>query len=157
MSDQDGAVQPPADQPPVNPQHAGGPPVFRLATWVQRVMAFIVDGGIAWLFVVIGSALAGGKANVVYLVAWLLSLAFWAWNMYTQGQTGQSVGKRVIGLRLVTEARAEPIGGVQSLARSVLHVVDAIPCYLGFLWPLWDEKRQTFADKIARSVVVTTR
>ncbi len=21
-------------------------------------------------------------------------------------------------------------------------------CYLGYLWPLWDKKKQTFADKI---------
>ena len=26
--------------------------------------------------------------------------------------------------------------------------------YLGYLWPLWDDKRQTFADKILSTVVV---
>ncbi|MDQ1539752.1 MAG: hypothetical protein QOH29_478, partial [Actinomycetota bacterium] len=26
--------------------------------------------------------------------------------------------------------------------------------YLGYLWPLWDSKRQTFADKILKTVVV---
>jgi len=27
-------------------------------------------------------------------------------------------------------------------------------CYLGWFWPIWDRKRQTFADKIMRTVVV---
>jgi uncharacterized RDD family membrane protein YckC len=27
-------------------------------------------------------------------------------------------------------------------------------CYVGYLWPLWDDKRQTFADKILGTVVV---
>jgi hypothetical protein len=26
--------------------------------------------------------------------------------------------------------------------------------YLGYLWPLWDAKRQTFADKICSTVVL---
>jgi len=32
--------------------------------------------------------------------------------------------------------------------------LDGLPCYLGYLWPLWDSKRQTFADKIVGTVVV---
>ena len=29
--------------------------------------------------------------------------------------------------------------------------------YVGYLWPLWDDERQTFADKILRTGVVRTR
>ena len=32
--------------------------------------------------------------------------------------------------------------------------LDSLVCYLGFLFPLWDAKRQTFADKIIHTVVV---
>ena len=153
MSD-GGAVVPPEQEPPVQamPQ---GPPVFQLATWIQRVFGFLVDAGIVWGIVVVGGFMAG-DSSLIYSLFVLGSLVFWAWNMYTQGQTGQSIGKRVAGLRLVSEANAEPIGGVMSVGRSVLHVLDSI-CYVGFLWPLWDAKRQTFADKIIRSVVITTR
>ena len=34
------------------------------------------------------------------------------------------------------------------------HGVDAIICYVGFLFPLWDAKRQTIADKIMSTVCV---
>jgi uncharacterized RDD family membrane protein YckC len=32
--------------------------------------------------------------------------------------------------------------------------VDAIPFFIGFLWPLWDRRRQTFADKLLGTVVL---
>ena len=38
--------------------------------------------------------------------------------------------------------------------RYLLNIVNAIPCYLGYLWPLWDSKRQTFADKIMSTYVI---
>jgi uncharacterized RDD family membrane protein YckC len=35
-------------------------------------------------------------------------------------------------------------------------VLDGV-LYLGYLWPLWDPRKQTFADKIVGSVVVRAR
>ena len=32
--------------------------------------------------------------------------------------------------------------------RQLAHIVDSLVCNLGYLWPLWDAKKQTFADKI---------
>jgi hypothetical protein len=32
--------------------------------------------------------------------------------------------------------------------------LDSLACYVGWLWPIWDSKRQTFADKIMKTVVV---
>ncbi len=37
------------------------------------------------------------------------------------------------------------------------HFLDSLACYVGWLWPLWDPKRQTFADKIMSTVVVEQR
>jgi hypothetical protein len=36
--------------------------------------------------------------------------------------------------------------------RQICHVVDAVPFYLGYLFPLWTAKRQTLADKIMATV-----
>jgi hypothetical protein len=33
--------------------------------------------------------------------------------------------------------------------------VDSIICFVGYLFPLWDPKRQTIADKIMTTVVTT--
>jgi len=32
--------------------------------------------------------------------------------------------------------------------------VDALPCMIGYLFPLWDARRQTFSDKIMNTVVL---
>jgi len=41
-----------------------------------------------------------------------------------------------------------------SFLRQLVHILDSLACYIGWLWPLWDAKSQTFADKIMNTVVV---
>ena len=47
------------------------------------------------------------------------------------------------------------IGAGLAFARIFVHAVDQLPCYVGYLWPLWDPKKQTFTDKILTTVVVS--
>jgi uncharacterized RDD family membrane protein YckC len=68
--------------------------------------------------------------------------------------TRQSIGKKVMKFQVVGEKTGEPIGFGMSLVRQIAHVVDSFVCYLGYLFPLWDAKRQTFADKIMSTVCV---
>jgi hypothetical protein len=39
-----------------------------------------------------------------------------------------------------------------STLRSIAHVVDAVIFCVGYLFPLWDAKRQTLADKMMATV-----
>jgi len=39
--------------------------------------------------------------------------------------------------------------------RDLAHILDAIPCYVGFLFPIWDARRQTFAAKVMSTVVLS--
>jgi len=43
---------------------------------------------------------------------------------------------------------------VAAFLRDLCHFIDAVICYVGFLFPLWDAKRQTLADKIMKTVVI---
>lgn len=84
----------------------------------------------------------------------LLAIGWILWNRWiTAGRTGQSLGKRVTHCRLISETTDAPIGGVNAFLRDLVHIVDGA-AYIGYLWPLWDDKRQTFADKIMRTIVV---
>jgi uncharacterized RDD family membrane protein YckC len=84
-----------------------------------------------------------------------ISLAFGFWNVVIrQGNTGYSLGKTVVGIRLLKESTGEPMGPGLCFVRQLAHYVDSLLCYLGWFWPIWDRKRQTFADKIMRTVVV---
>ena len=72
------------------------------------------------------------------------------------GRTGQSWGKQVLKLRLVRMADGQPMGGGMAFVRDLLHILDALLCYIGFLWPIWDARRQClFSDKIMNTVVLS--
>jgi uncharacterized RDD family membrane protein YckC len=76
------------------------------------------------------------------------------WLKYKEGTTGQTAGKKVLGIKTIKEQTGEYLGFGMAFVRYLAHIIDGLPCYIGYLWPLWDAKRQTFADKIVGSVVV---
>lgn len=87
---------------------------------------------------------------------WLATLAaiiYLVWNYgYRQGRTGSSVGKSALKFKVVSENTGQPIGFGMSVIRQLMHVVDQVVFFIGYLNPLWDPKRQTLADKIMRTV-----
>ena len=96
--------------------------------------------------------IAGGIALMV--LGFVLMLAIQLWNrVFRQGRTGQSIGKKVTGIKLVEERSGQPVGAGMAFVREIAHVLDGI-FYIGYLWPLWDPKKQTFADKILSTLVV---
>lgn len=139
------------------PQGAYGPP---LASYGQRVGSFLIDTGlpVVGYYVLVGLAAYIGDltvALVIYGVAFLGLLGFVIWNSgYRQGTTGQSLGKKVLGTRLVGQVTGQPVGFGLAVGRQFAHILDGLPFYLGYLWPLWDEQRQTFADKMCSTLVV---
>ncbi|HVF14615.1 MAG TPA: RDD family protein [Acidimicrobiales bacterium] len=152
-----------SDYPPPADPWSGGAPMGAppLASWGLRVGAYLVDALIATGIYLVGLLLgfilgsASDAFRVVVLVPFALaSLAFSIWNLVRQGRTGQTIGKGVLNIRLVRLDGINPPGIGLSIGRAFVHIVDALPCYIGFLWPLWDDKRQTFADKILNTVVV---
>ncbi len=135
---------------------AGPAPSFPLSSWGRRVVASLIDGvigaAILFIFLILGSILGAQEAfTSLGYIAWF---AFWIWQMVNQGNTGQTIGKNAIGIKLVRESDAQPVGPGLSIGRGFVHIVDSLPCYVGYLWPLWDPKRQTFADKLLTTVVI---
>jgi uncharacterized RDD family membrane protein YckC len=123
------------------------------ANWIQRVGASIIDALPVIVLEII--VLAVGSA-VVRVLFWLIALGITIYNRWIQaGSTGQSWGKKVVGLRLIGVQTGQPIGAGMAFLRDLCHIVDSIICYVGYLFPLWDSKRQTLADKIVSTVVVT--
>jgi uncharacterized RDD family membrane protein YckC len=166
-----GYPPPPAPPTPALPKEAYTP-------WITRVLAYIIDSipaavliGIAYgIMIATGDTVCaqydygyGGYCSsspsalgiVIAILAWLVALAYVVWNYgYRQGRTGSSIGKSVMKFKVVSEKTWQPIGFGPSILRQIAHVVDGLVCYLGYLWPLWDAKRQTFADKIMTTVCV---
>jgi len=122
-----------------------------LAEWPQRAIGGLID--FVGPGIVVGILNTAGSAALGLLLS-LASLGWAIYNAYLNGTTGQSIGKKVVGLKVVGEQTGQPIGAGMGIARGIAHIVDAIICYVGFLFPLWDSKKQTLADKIVKSVVV---
>jgi uncharacterized RDD family membrane protein YckC len=127
------------------------------------VGAYLVDaligaaiGAVGWLLYAILGTVSDALGVFFLVLGYIASIGFQIWNYVRQGNTGQTIGKGVLNIRLVRLDGVEPPGVGLSIGRWFLHIVDALPCYLGFLWPLWDDKRQTFSDKILNTVVVVT-
>ena len=137
--------------PPFEPEPQTGP-VFTLSSWGKRLAGGAIDN-LAPGFVQIALLNVTG-ARVVDLLVQLAYLVFIFWNLVRQGNTGQTVGKSVVGIKLVREADAQAVGVPLSIGRYFLHIIDALPCLVGYFNPLWDAKRQTFADKIVNTVVI---
>jgi uncharacterized RDD family membrane protein YckC len=149
----------PVGAPSGTPVGPGGQP---LADWGSRVVAYLIDYAIVLVFVIVGfiiSAIFGAISTtlgvllglIVYIAAACSGLYF----AFLGGATGQSPGKAITGLKIVGEETGQPIGGGMGIVRAIAHFVDAIICYIGFLFPLWDPKRQTIADKLMHTVVLS--
>lgn len=86
-------------------------------------------------------------------ISLLVGLGYLLWNYgYRQGTTGSSIGKSIMKFKVVSEKTGQPIGFGLSIVRQLAHIVDGVICYIGYLFPLWDAKRQTIADKIIKTV-----
>lgn len=90
---------------------------------------------------------------VLYLAVLATSIAN-RWIL--QGRTGQTIGRRVLKTKLIGEATGQPIGAGRCFLRDLAHVADGA-AYVGYLWPLWDKKRQTFADMLLKDIVIDLR
>jgi uncharacterized RDD family membrane protein YckC len=94
------------------------------------------------------------RVPFVTVLFYLVAIAFWIYNRCVLAGRGQSLGKRAMNIKLVSEETGQPIGTLMAFVRDICHILDSFVCYIGWLFPLWDAKRQTFADKIMRTVVV---
>jgi len=126
------------------------------APWLIRVGTNTVDGAVLIPLLVTAEIMedpAGSGVAEVTLAA--LSLVVFGYNRwYLAGRTGQSWGRKLFGVRLVSDRTGRPVGVGRAALRDVAHLIDVAFCYLGYLLPLVVTKRQTIADLVCRTVVV---
>lgn len=156
-------------QPGYNPYSPGygfnyAPP-GQLAGWGSRVGASLLDYLVAAIPVaigwVVGLVLAnsleemGQAGTLAVTIGYLGFFAIHIWNrVVQQGRTGQSLGKRIVGLKVVSPDTGQLIGIGRTFGREVCAVIFNYVCFLNLLWPLWDERHQTWHDKVASDIVI---
>ncbi|MEV6511858.1 RDD family protein [Streptomyces sp. NPDC051642] len=136
-------------------QQAGYGATPPYANWGQRFLGTLVDG---LVFLVPYILIIVGRGNgALTAIGGIIIIGLAIWQLIREGRTGQTVGKQALGIRLVRESDGQPLGVGMAFVRRLAHFLDSIACYLGWLWPAWDAKRQTFADKVCGSIVIRTQ
>ena len=131
--------------PPVSTQGPSGP----RASFGRRFVAALIDG---ILLGIVSGILTALNRNLGYAVETLLSLAYFT---YLEGSSsGQTIGKKAMGIRVIDFAGGGSIGHGRAFIRWIGRFVSGIACLLGYFWMLWDKEKQTWHDKLATTVVV---
>ena len=142
----------------------GASPFGTYAAWGTRLAAYLIDAliavGVAIVPIILGVVLIAADADAIGIILYVLGFAaaigFQIWNfVMKQGTTGYSIGKGLMGIKVVGVNTGQPIGTGSGFVRWLMHAfIDGAICYLGFLWPLWDAQKQTWGDKVASSIVI---
>jgi uncharacterized RDD family membrane protein YckC len=95
--------------------------------------------------------------GLFYLLAFVVGLVvafFYFVRPIAAGR--QTVGMKVAHIRIVDADTGGPIGMGRSIGRYLMQqFISGSICWLGYLWMLWDDRNQTWHDKVASSIVVT--
>jgi uncharacterized RDD family membrane protein YckC len=176
-----GGFAPPAGQPGGFAGYAPSPGSQQLAGFWVRFAAAFIDGLIVGAFSIPARIVfaAGPKEEVscsgitdnqfaicegptgstlaigwtLFAMAWIAGVIYYA---VLEGR-GQTVGCKALSLRIIDEHNGGPIGTARGVGRYFARILSAIPCGLGYFWMLWDDKNQTWHDKLAGSLVIRER
>lgn len=136
---------------------------FQYAGFWRRLSASLIDG---FILILIGVGISYSLGTnpfaeeaktgleifdriLTFVVAFAYSVIFWV------NFEGATPGKRFLGIKVIKES-GEKINYSTALIRFIGYLVSMIPLYLGYLWMVWDKKKQAWHDKLAKTVVVKT-
>lgn len=159
------------------PEHFKG----HYAGFISRLLAFIIDtviisftiGATTWFLSVTATVLqlrtfvgfslgtiSGSEEFINFLFGPYMATTFIlaviiAYHVFFTVFTGQTPGKALLGLRVVT-IQGKRMGYLRALLRLLSYMLSGVVFYLGFLWIIVDDQRQGWHDKICGTYVIYT-
>jgi Mce-associated membrane protein len=127
-----------------------------LASWPTRAGALCLDvlPGAAVLATTALAALSVPLRGRWWWVCVSIGAAAVIWTGFNRlllpGASGQSLGRKTFGIAVV-RPDASAVGPWTLLLRDMVHLLDTAPVFTGWLWPLRDARRRTFADMLLRT------
>jgi uncharacterized RDD family membrane protein YckC len=112
---------------------------------VLAALAFSAPGTFAWV-----SAWLFGPLTLVLFALWIVYFT------YLEGTTGQTLGKHLLGIRVIDLRTGRPPEFSKALLRTVLRIIDWLPAFyfLGFVVAAVTARKQRLGDVLADTVVV---
>jgi uncharacterized RDD family membrane protein YckC len=136
----------------------------------ERLAAYLIDSVIVSLIAIVPAACVGVLAVFIidpesriaftplfmsFLITLIItSLGSTLYYGLMWSRTGQTLGKKLMGLQVVTVEGGLP-GFWGSMGRAVIgYSLSSVVFNVGFLWMLWDDQQQTWHDKLFGTYVV---
>lgn len=133
-----------------------------VAVLLDAVILGVISGIIAAILggILGGKAMNNGEASSSFIVGFVtfnnvvsivLTIGYY---VFYQAKMGQTLGKKVMGIKVV-DAKGKTPGALTFFLREIVgKMVSGIILGIGYLMVLWDGKKQALHDKIASTYVV---
>jgi uncharacterized RDD family membrane protein YckC len=128
----------------------------------ERFLAYLIDAIIVGfisnlLFGILGFGIPFDGSSPRDWEGTFNGLLMFGYLVYFWATTGQTPGKRILGLKVIgLNGETDGIGYRAAVLRYLGYMVSAIVFFLGYLWIIGDPEKQGWHDKIAGTHVVKT-
>ncbi|WP_254840797.1 RDD family protein [Natronomonas marina] len=125
----------------------------------KRVLAFLIDAiGVGVVLSIVTNFAFLVSESLGFLLSGLGTVAFFAYFIYLEAEYGQTVGKMLMNIVVVTDD-GEFISYRESAIRTLLRLVDALPFFyiVGLAAIYVTDRKQRVGDIVADTVVVKTK
>lgn len=127
---------------------------MRAGFW-NRVAALLIDSIILAIVISILSAILGISDDPGNPISLLISLVLqFFYYGYFWSKTGQSIGKRLMGIKVVKSDGSILPFAIAGLRGSVGYLISSFILGLGYLWAAFDANKETWHDKIFSTTVI---
>jgi uncharacterized RDD family membrane protein YckC len=150
-----------------SPAADGPAPGVQFASLVPRLIGYIIDelivGGASVVVIVVlaqvtsaaGENGRGLIAGLSIIASILIVLALWfIYFPWLWSHGGQTIGGKVVGIRVVSDEDGSPIGFLAGIARLIGYWVCQAVFFIGFLWAIIDKRKRGWHDLIAGTCVI---
>jgi len=145
------------------------PKDVKYASFLRRLLATIIDGVLLTsinliLILIIGTyalpflpkdktiSYFNLDSNYITVLSFIVGSLYY---IYFIGSRGQTPGKMLLRIKVVKLETYEVPGYFKAFVREIIgKVISSIFLILGYLWMLWDPKKQTWHDKLVGTVVI---
>jgi len=132
---------------------AGAPGAVMAGFWIRFLGAFIDGILLAIVAFILGLIIGMDTVNQRQILSYLLGAVYFT---YFHTTTGQSLGQKLVNVKVVDEATGGTIDFVRAFIRWLVSIVSGLALLIGYLWMLWDPKKQTWHDKASKTLVIKT-
>lgn len=151
-------------------QQSQVPSQFVYAGFFRRLIAVFVDALILLIplalisFVLIfagvmrGPTTEGGvDATFSLIFNAVMPIISFTYFIFFIGKKGQTPGKKILGIKVIKKDTHKVPGYLYAFLREVVgKFIAGLLFGLGYFWMIWDKDKQTWADKIASTIVIKT-